>query len=184
MLRRLYPTRRTEPDMREELRRMLQGVYPEISKKQYFVLRKMRLNDDNEMIDCPCVDPVTHEPDIDYYCPVCSGEGKLWDEIFIEAYKVVKQSDVGLSGKERLIAPGLMNIQYIVIYTTYDAEITENDKIVELDTEKGGLPTLPYRRKKLYRINTLIDLRSDNAKLEYWKLACYEEDRKFLNGVT
>ena len=48
--------------------------------------------------------------------------------------------------------------------------------------QNSGALVVPYKRKHLYRIGTPIDYRSDNGKLEYWKLDCFEEDRKFLNG--
>jgi hypothetical protein len=183
MIRRLY-SQGTEPNIRAELRKTFDGVSPETPKAQWFILRKMRRDTNGEMIECDCVDKVTHEPDLDHFCPICHGEGNLWDEIFFETYKVVKQSDVGLGSKEVLIAPGIVNVESVVFYTTYEVNVTEDDKVVELGLNLDGSVQLPYKRKKLFRINTLIDLRSDSGKLEYWKLACIQEDRKFLNGVT
>lgn len=183
-MRKLYPTRRTEPDMRAELEYTFDGRHPEISKRQWAVLRKMRRDAGGNLIKCPCVDPTTHEPDLDSFCPVCWGEGNLWDEDFMPIYRIILSSDVGLSRKERLIAPGNMNIQMTSFFTTYEQDITKDDKVVELVLEAEGQPTVPYQRKKLHRIGTPVDFRSDNGKLEYWKLDCFEEDRKFLNGAS
>lgn len=183
-MRKLYPAIRTEPNMREELQRTFDGDFPEISKRQWGVLRSMRRDTNDKLIKCPCVDSITKEPDLDTYCPICGGEGNLWDENFMPLYKEIIRSDVGLAAKEDLIKPGLVNIQIITFYTTWEQDITKEDKVIELKLRPDGKAVIPYRRKRIYRIGTPIDLRSDNGKLEYWKLDCYEEDRKFLNGAN
>lgn len=131
---------------------------------------------------CPCIDSNTGEPDVDSFCPICHGEGYIWEESFIDSRKVVLQSDVGKSTRETLIQSGLTNIPLVIFYTKSSVLITKSDKIVELWTDNAGSPKRPYRRKSLYRIGTSVDFRSDNGKLEYWKLDCYEEQRKYLNG--
>lgn len=180
--RRLFPTGRTEPDMRQEMENLLDGAFPEIAKGMPTLLRKMRRDDAGKLIPCACVDKVTHEPDKDSYCPFCQGEGYYWEEEWIETYKVQVKSEVGNALKEQMIAPGLQNTPLVVFYTRYSVEVTEDDKIVEVVLDTEGNPVRPYKRKRLYRIGSAIDLRSDNAKLEYWKLDCHEEHNKFLNG--
>lgn len=174
----------TEPNMRQELNNTFDGVFPEVSKAQPALLRKMRRDSNNKLILCPCVDVLTHEPDVDTFCNICHGDGNLWDETPIDVYSVVLRSDVGLSSKEDLIRPGLMNIRLVSFYLRSSVDITEQDKIVELVLDTAGNPVRPYRRENLYRITTAIDYRSDNGKLEYWKLDCYSEKRKFLNGLV
>ena len=174
----LYKNLRTEPDMRQEIINTLDGSFPEIAKKQIAVLRKMRI----PAQQCPCVDAVTHEPDKDTFCPFCWGEGFLWDEIFIDFYKVPLKGDAGNSENEEITSPGLMNEPIMVFYIRYSVDLTDNDKIIELQLDREGQPIRPYQRKRLYRIGTLIDMRSDNGRLEYWKVDCYSEFRKFLNG--
>jgi len=179
-----YPhTGGTEPDMREEFNNMMDGKWPEVPKAQPIVLRKMRRDDSGVLVGCPCVDRLTQEPDLDTFCPFCHGERYLWDEQMYDGYKVVLRSDVGLSSKEDLIRPGLLNIPFVIFYMRSHIDITQDDKIVELILDTSGQPVRPYKREFLYRIGTAIDLRSDGGKLEYWKLDCYSEERKFLNGL-
>lgn len=176
-----YPVGRTEPDMRQELANTFDGEYPEISKKQSAVLRKMRRPLEDNI--CPCVDPTTKEPDRDHFCPICHGEGYLWDEVFLDIYKVVLKSDVGNALLDSSQSPGLIAPPLVIFYTRYDTPVTKADRVVELVLNLDGSPVQPYRREAIYHIGLPIDFRSDNGKLEYWKLDCYLDERKFLNGV-
>lgn len=216
MSRRFWRSTRTEPDMRGEFNATMDGLYPEISKAQTLVLRKMkRVAADPIITDptdpaydsdlfrkhhargqvtdyfvpgqgylqyCSCIDSVTGESDIDTWCPICQGDRYLWEETFIEGYKMQLSSDVGKAVNNRLIPPGLTNIPLVIFYTRASVPITKADKIVEVWTDSNGTVMRPYRREALYRIVTPIDFRSDNGKLEYWKLDCHEEQRKYLNG--
>lgn len=183
MSTRFYNTGRTEPDMRKELSATFDGIFPEIAKAQKVVLRKMDITK-----PCECVDILTKEPDKDVFCPICLGEGFHWEETFLDTYKVIIRSSVGLSSKEELISPGLVNIALVSFYFRYGLTLNTTqgrsipDRIVELVLGVDGKPVRPYRREHVYRIGTAIDFRSDHGRLEYWKLDCYEEQVKFLNG--
>jgi len=202
----------TEPNMRQEMNNFLDGTFQEVPKKQPTLLRRMRRgtlelypepqeieapwiewnsagkryrwheNSGTNLLPCACIDSVTKEADKDQYCAFCQGDGFIWDEIFIDAYKVVIKSDVGNALLETSMNPGLIREPVVIFYTRSSVLITPQDKIVELVLTTAGEPTTPGRRRKLYRIGIDVDLRADNAKLEYWKLDCYAEYRKFLNG--
>ena len=181
--RNLYPlTGRTEPDMRVELNRFMDGSYPEIAKGQIGVLRKMRRDTNGDLIDCACVDAVTHEPDKDHFCPYCAGEGFYWDESFIDIYKIDIGNDPMKARNEQLISPTLMNIPFLIFYLKSSVDLTNEDKIVELVLNSEGVPVRPYKRQGIYRIGTLSDMRSDRGRLEYWIVYAYKEEIKFLNG--
>jgi len=173
---------RTEISLRDEMTNFLQGSYPEISKKIPAVLRRMRRTDSGGLTACACVDDVTGEPDKDHFCGFCFGDGYYWDEIFLDVYKVIIKSDVGNALKEQLASPSLWNIPVVLFYADYSEVITEADKIVELNLNTAGEKVKPLRRTAVYRINTLFDFRADNGRLEYYKIATYKEDVKFLNG--
>tara|TARA_Y100000310_G_scaffold334500_1_gene414434 strand:+ start:302 stop:829 length:528 start_codon:yes stop_codon:yes gene_type:complete len=170
--RALYPTSgSTEPDIRKEFKNTMDGGYPEISKAQKALFRKMRRNASNELTKCPCVDSVTDEPDIDIFCPVCHGEGYLWDESYIEVYKIDQRNEL------------IYKAPIMVFYCRSSIDITEKDRIIELVLDEEGKLTEPVKRKARFKIKQAIDFRSDNGRLEYWKLDCYEKAYKFLNGV-
>ena len=75
----LYPASgSTEPDMRKEFQNTLDGHYPEVSKAQRSLFRKMRRDTSGKLIKCACVDSVTDEPDMDTFCPTCYGDCLLY----------------------------------------------------------------------------------------------------------
>ncbi len=178
----------TEPNMRQEFLNTMTGRFPEVAKRQTHVLRKMRTDASSNLVKCACVDVLTKEPDKDTFCPICFGERYVWDEILMEGYKMVIRSSVGLATKESLIGPGLTNLAYVTFFFDYQLSLNlfpkgvSPDKIVEVTTNAAGKSIRPYQRDTIYRIGTAIDFRADDGRLEYWKLDCYEEQVKFLNG--
>ena len=180
----LYPSSgSTEPDLRKELGNTLDGHYPEVAKARQALLRKMRLDANGKLTKCGCVDSVTKEPDKDFFCPICHGEGYLWDETYIKVYKVLLKSDVGNVYREVMKAPGLQNSSMSVFFCKSLVDITQKDRIIELSLDAEGEVSTPFKRRALHKIVAAVDYRADNGRLEYWKLDCYEEKRKFLNGV-
>lgn len=181
----------TEPDMRKEFINTLEGFYPEISKGQIGLLRRMNRNNNDQLIACSCVDLVTKEPDKDRFCTICYGEGFLWHEEPILIYRVLlnsgeinatlnKAGGIGPAGEYR--TPGLINAPLVVFYIRYDTDITIKDKIVRLVLDTEGDPVIPRKRQGIYRVNNAWDYRADNGKLEYWKVFTHFEDVKYLNA--
>lgn len=170
----------TEPDLRSEMEHLLDGSFPEISKKQIGLLRKMRTP--LSANKCSCVNPITLESDKDHYCPYCMGEGQYWDEEFIDIYRVVKQSDVGLSDQHQPMRAGDVTVPLVVFYIRASIELSKNDRIIEMELDMDGELIRPYRRRGIYKISTLGDMRLDNGRLEYWKAACSNMNYRFLNG--
>jgi hypothetical protein len=175
---------RAEVNLRQELINFLDGSFPEISKKQKALLRKMRRDSNGDKVSCACTDATTGEPDKDTFCPYCLNEGFYWDEEWIDIYKIVIRSDVGNAMRDDLLPNTDQNIPVVVFFARYSSVLTAADKIIEMKLNVDGTVYKPYTRQAVYRIGTLFDMRSDNGRLEFWKIACYEEERKFLNGPT
>lgn len=172
----------TEPDIRQELINTFDGFFPEIAKAQDGLLRRMRRDSNGKLILCGCVDPITQEPDKDRFCSICYGEAFLWDEENIQFYRVLEDSDVDNSIRDKLNEPGLINAPVVVFYIKYNAEITKDDKLVELVLNQDGTKKEPIKRKRIFRISTVWDYRSDLGKLEYWKVFTNQEHVKYLNA--
>lgn len=173
---------RTEANMRLEMEHFLDGAYPEIAKKQKALLRKMRRDSNNELIPCACVDETTGEGDKDTFCPLCLNESFYWDEEWIDVYKIILRSDVGNAFREELLPATTQNIPIAIFFTRYSEEITDKDRVVVMKLNIDGTVYKPYTRQAIYKIGSLFDMRSDNGRLEFWKIAAVEEKRKFLNG--
>lgn len=177
-----YKLGRSEPSMRDEMFRTLNGGFPEIAKKMPVLLRKMRRDTQGDLVSCECVDPVTKEQDKDFFCPLCHGEGHKWDEKLMDVYKVQIRSDVGNATKEKQFEPGILNIGVTTFYTTYDQPVTEDDKIVELVLDLEGIIAKPPKRLRLWRITTVVEFRADLGRVEFLKIGTFEEEYRFLNG--
>jgi hypothetical protein len=169
---------RSEIDLRKEFKRMLYGYGPEIPKGQAGLLRRMRLDDDNDKIRCDCVDELTHEPDKEYFCPRCAGEGYLWDEEPIVYYKVLTSSDQGLARKNKMYPAGVLNVEYTYFYVEHFVNPNRYDKIIEVQKDLEGDPDSPLSLIGVYKIATAQAFRSDRGRVEYWRLACNEESVK------
>jgi len=172
----------TEPDMRQEFINTLDGKHPEIAKAQTGLIRQMRRTSSGLLISCSCVDSLTREPDRDRFCPICFSEGKIWNEELITFYRVPINSDVNNAQLNSSFSAGYVNAGLAVFYIRYSAGITRYDKLVELELDVEGDPVSPYNRIALYRIEAVWDYRSDEGKLEYYKIFAHEEKPKYLNA--
>lgn len=172
----------SEINVRREMINTMDGLFPEISKAQQGLLRKMRRDSTFNLIPCPCVDKITQEPDRDRWCPICHGEGYLWDEEPMQLYKVLSGLATTNALRDTMTPPGLINVPLVVFYIRYDSEITRQDRIVELILDNAGDPVEPMVRKGIHLPAALWDYRSDNGKLEYWKAYTHEVSRKYINA--
>jgi hypothetical protein len=173
-----------EPSLRRELFNTLEGDMLETPKARPALIRKARLGTDGKPIPCSCVDKNTSEPDRDTWCDYCQSESWYWDEIWMECYRVHKSAGGG-SLSEQLAEPGLVLVHQVDFYILANAQLSEiesYDRIVEVELDCNGIPSIPHRRRELYRIGSTIDFRLDHGKLEYWKCETYTEIRKYLNG--
>lgn len=161
----------SEIDLREEMYSLLYGSGSEIAKGRKGILRRMRRDHNNNLILCDCVDPVTHEPDKDHFCPKCWGEGYLWDEEWITYYKVLVASSEGLVRKDKFKDAGIANLPDAFFYLEYNVNPSRFDKIIEMKRDLEGELLVPYERESIWDAGTSEDFRSDNGRVEYWRVA-------------
>ena len=107
-------------------------------------------------------------------CTVCGGEGWLWDEYKINAFKVEIGSDQEKAGASLITEIGRNNRKFCKFYISADVEqeIGENDKIVELKLDREGDIAIPERRTNIWTIQNINEKRSDNGRLEYTVVYC------------
>lgn len=166
----------TEADLRHELNSMFFGDGYEVAKSNKVLFRRMRRSGNN-LIECPCVDKLTREPDIDIRCEYCRGEGYLWDEDWISVRSVIVGSSTNkLVFKSQHLAAGELNSEVKVFFVQYSVQPTMYDRIVELYSDREGEPALPYRRHRAYRFQTVQPLRSDHGRIEFYAVWCSQKD--------
>lgn len=165
-------------NMRHEMINFLDGSIFEVSKSQRGVVRKIRLNDVGDPVLCPCVDNITREQDRDYFCPICLGERYLWDEKFIDFYKVQRGDANGLHSKE----VGNIHTDINIFYLSYTANINKYDKLIEITLNLDGTVRYPIKRVDMWQITEIVELRLDFGKVEFIKAFARKEDAKYLKS--
>lgn len=173
-----------EPDLRQEMTNTIQGDYPEIAKGQTGILRRMRRDDSNNTIPCDCIDDLTKEPDKSSFCPECYGLGALFDEEYVTFYKVLQDQTFSSPRKQQFQSPGVLDDPFIVFYFEYDIDITQDDRIMEISLDEEGDVNVPVTRLTCYRIDKTWAYRSDNGRIEYWKVYTHKEELKYLEAPS
>ena len=169
MSRNFYITGRTEISLRDELIKTLEGSFPEIAKKQTGLLRIMRRDTTGKLLNCPCRNKVTNEPDKDGYCPICLGEGYYWDERFVIFYRVDPGQEARKALRPQDTVPGIMNTPLRAFYLEFNEDLTLDDRVIELVLDAEGRPLHPLKRRAIFRLGDVYDYRADNGRIEFWK---------------
>lgn len=168
------PKQGKELDLRAEFDKFVFGDSQNIPHGKWLLVRHMRRDANGKRLECTCLGNLSRDPSPT--CPYCLGEGFLWDEKWYLGYSMYIGPDGGMANKERFVPAGIVRVDDKVFYLRYDTPIKHGDKIIEplLDTE--GKIKVPYRRVAIYMIETLIDYRADNGRIEYWAAFCKEKD--------
>lgn len=174
--RKLYSNSQGEVDLREEFDAILFGTDGGTPHNYLVLLRKMRRDSNGDLIKCSCVDELTNEPSTETECSYCLGEGYIWDEHFLRTFSEMVPSTTGLSRSVKTLPFGLVNEQYKVFYLRYSTDIDYKDKIIEMNLDKEGQLFRPYKRKRIYRPETIDFKRGDNGRIEYIAVYCSEND--------
>lgn len=170
----------TEANMRQEMINTLQGAYPEMAKGQTGVLRRMRRDSNGDVIACECIDSVTKEPDKSFFCPFCLSTGHYFDEEYVTFYKVLLDTSFSAVRRHNMLEPGIIDGNFIAFYLMSSVLIKKEDKIIEISLEEDGSPSSPIVYVASYEIDKAWDYRSDNGKIEYWKVFTHREETKYL----
>ena len=171
----LYPSSRTEIDLRDELERLFHGDSIEIPKARRLILRRMRLTDDEQLIPCACLNSETKEGDRDTPCPYCFGEGFLWDEEWTDI--VIAFSRLGARKTAEGIsqqAPGLLHPGRVYAYCQYHVNPTYRDRILLPQVDDNNQIMWPLKVRRYYYIEKTDALRADYGWLQYWRMTIRE----------
>jgi len=157
-------------NLRQEFLDLIYGTGGDDPIGQNFLLRRMRRDDDGELVPCICVDEVTQEPDRDFPCPYCLGAGNLWDEEVIVGYKSIAASPGG--GNSAANFPkhegGTMSVPAVRFFLPHTIEPTREDRIIIIKLDLEGNPVHPIERTSLYELFLVRAMREENAQVAYW----------------
>lgn len=163
-----------ELNMRNEFAELIFGGNGEIPHKKRLILRRFRKDDDGDKLPCSCLDEFTKEASQE--CKFCLGEGYFWDEEWVEGYSMFLGADSGLANRVRHLIPGWLRVDHKIFYLGYKSKITYDDKIIELKLDQEGSPVIPYVRQAIYQPQSIIELRADDGRLDFYEIACRELD--------
>lgn len=176
-----------EIDLRKELNRTMFGAGDEIKKGAINILRRMRRKESlrlpngmykmpvssRDLERCPCVtETVHHEPNKEYPCPECFGEGYLFDDEIVTAYKTNKFE---YTDTERNKPWGKNIVSMSFFYVEYYKNISRFDKIIEPLHDLEGRIISPMSVLHTHNIHMAEEFRSDRGRTEYWRLACFTD---------
>lgn len=169
----------SELNLRKEMNETLFGSDMEIAKGQTLIFRRMRRKDEDvypiksdDLMKCDCQEGRSGQPNRDYRCPICDGEGYLFDDHFIVGYKM---SRFEYQDVEKHTPFGKSTVGITFFYTETDHDYSRFDKIVEVFKDTEGKLTQPTRHQLTHNIHMAQAFRSDNGRTEYWRLNCYSE---------
>lgn len=169
-----------ELDLRKELNRTLHGASDEIEKGALNILRRMRRQagvvypvTTDDLIKCDCMtESDSYEPDKDYLCDICQGEGFLFDDEIVAAYKTnrYEYQDV-----EKYNAWGKNTVAMSFFYVEFHENISRFDKIIEPVHKLDGSISTPVQVLHTHNIHMAEEFRSDASRTEYWRLSCWTD---------
>lgn len=174
MIRNFYKKSK-EIDLRENFDNLVFGKNGNTPHNHLVLLRKRKLDSNNNFIKCNCVNNISKEANSESNCQFCLGEGYIWKETFYRCYSTLLGADGGKANRTRRIMGGSIRTDYKIFYFKFDTKISYKDKIVELRLDNEGNVSVPYQRDAIYKPETIQEYRADNGRLEYIVVYAREE---------
>jgi len=176
----------SEVNLRVDFNALVLGESGETPIGQPFILRRMRLDDNENKIACVCVNSVTNEPERDYPCSYCYGAGYLWDEELVTGYKVVAASPAGTNAASNLpkATSGHLYVPATKFFLPYDVNPKRHDRIIEIELDEEGDAVTPYNRVAVYETQLIRAMRGDNGKIEFWVIIAQRMGPDTLGSVS
>lgn len=150
-------------NMRELLADILFGSGSNPPEGHPIILRKMRRDSAGALIQCQfSTSPRTKQEVHTSNCPVCAGEGLIWDEYWVTTYS--RHNGIGT---EVWGFVGDVNKENYIYYFEYDVPITIDDKILEPVVDSEGVPVTPYAIDQKYSIVFAEKKKGDYGRVEF-----------------
>jgi len=100
----------------------------------------------------------------------CLGNGNLWDEELILLYEVVAAAPGGSNSADNFhkMNIGTASLPASRFFLPYNLNPKREDRLVELELDVDGSPTIPYIRIAVYELMLVRAMRSDAGKIDFW----------------
>lgn len=169
-----------ELDLRVELARTLNGECDETAKGQFIVLRRMRrqpgvilVTKDDDLQHCQCkLNCYANEPDDEFGCDLCEGEGYLFDD---EVLLARRQTKFNVPATEVWRPHGKVHVDSINWYLEYHQEVTRYDKVIEIGLHPDGAIINPITFVNHHDVHDAEEFRGDFGRLEFYRLTTYTD---------
>lgn len=161
-------------DLQQEMVDFIDGSLSEASKGRLVLLRRMRKDSGGNLVQCPCVDDKTKEPDLDNLCPYCLGAKYYWDEELHKSYWHNAPND------EELQVPFLTTGDRFSFYFKYGVKPALEDEIVTVNLNSNGKVIYPVERKSLYKIVAIREFREDHGRLVFFRATALLDTRRYI----
>ena len=169
-----------ELDLRKEMNRTLHGASDEIPKGALDILRRMRWKEGvvypvttADLQICPCKsESIQNEPDKDYPCDICFGEGYLFDDEIVVAYKTNRFE---FQDVEKYNRWGKNTIAMSFFYIESYRKPNRFDKLLEPVHTIDGKISSPIKILHTHAIHMSEEFRSDNGRVEFWRTSCFTD---------
>lgn len=147
------------------------------SYSRWGLYRKARRDALGHLILCPqCRKIGNQTKSLGHICDKCLGVGYIWDEEWIRYYQ---WPGVGVARSKasykEMQSFGMVPTGLAVIYVEMPIRPIEEDKILEVRTDKEGTPLEPTQRNVMFDIRSVDDYKLDHGRYEYYRLTTLKQ---------
>lgn len=163
-----------EINLREILQEFLFGNSGgAIPKGSYYIIRQLKLDDNNKPIECTCRTNVYKESPKNKgsLCRFCKGEGFLWEDKLVTGYLYIEYPSSNLNRPEPF---GSISPQPPILFLDHTNIVREYDKILEPLKDSEGKLISPLKINKRYSVTNVDSMRGDNGRVEFIRVRLSE----------
>lgn len=154
-----------EPRLEPEFLKTLNGSSSETPKKQYFLIRVMRRDDQGKTIPCSCLNPTTGMPDPK--CPLCFAVGLIFDERWIGGYGTNMMAQRSEHATRDQLPHGQQQDEPHAFYLQATQVVRSEDHLVEADVVENKVI-----RTRHWRVDQVTPFKLDEGWIDYIRVSC------------
>lgn len=152
-------------DLRKVIDELFFGSSSNPPEAHLVIVRFMKRDSNNNLIRCQfSTSHYTKQNINNPSCPVCLGEGYLFDEKFAWTYKSFRRNEFG---GQYTYPMGDITKQPITYYFRYDVPITDDDIIIEAKTDYDGNFLQPIQVEYRYKPTLVNKVKGDLGRIEF-----------------